>query len=592
MNNSHNRVFVFRAFHALFPEYYSFFGHCQSMIDTILHPWKLWKNNYRLIASRKISGIWLSCFMVIGATVFVSSHASAQVGLISPKLIDSLIRDSGIDSLYHFEQSKIAQRALELSESIQYKKGILESSASLARVDMNLGQYERAIQQYQKVLQLAEEVDSVRHQAYAKYSLGNIYQKLKQFNNALKNFEESLKIFEQLNDKKWVGILYNGIGIVYLQLDEKEKGTAMLTNSLNIFLENGLEPLTGMPISNLAQQYFDEKQYEIALQYYQKSLNISKKSADVKSEAIQLANIGLVMREMKQFDLSIDYTKQALAIAEEYQFNKLVVDFSKDLAETYKETRQFQQAVVYYEKFNTLSDSLLNDRVKQQVDKLQIAYENERKEKESIAREQEIMTLKQEKQLSFLINIGILALVLFSGFAIWMLFSKNKTKRQLMESELKNKEIEKDRLKQQLTFREQDLTNFALDISRKNDFAHRLHDRLEALMKSDPKEIKEKARKLYFSVANHLKINDDFKEFQMNVDTVNQDFYHKLDDQFPDLTMNEKQLCGLIRLNLTTKDIAAIKNISPKSVEMGRYRLRKKMKLEQGTEIGEFLLKL
>ncbi|MCB0622214.1 MAG: hypothetical protein KDC41_26670, partial [Saprospiraceae bacterium] len=90
----------------------------------------------------------------------------------------------------------------------------------------------------------------------------------------------------------------------------------------------------------------------------------------------------------------------------------------------------------------------------------------------------------------------------------------------------------------------------------------------------------------------HLKINEDIQEFQMNVETVNQDFFHRLNERFPELTSNEKQLCGLIRLNLSTKEIAAIRNITPRSAEMGRYRLRKKLHLQPEEEIQTFLQEL
>lgn len=531
-------------------------------------------------------------FIIRILLLFAIGQTTAQVSVVSEAVIDSLIKVSYVDSLYHFEQAKYAEQALKLSNTIQYQKGIYYSTASLGRVAMNLGEYEKAILKFQEALKLAENIDSTRYQAHAKYSLGNIYQKLKQFNNALKNFEESLAIYEKLDNKRWIGILKNGIGVVYLQINEEEKGTEILTEALDIFTENEMEEMTGIPISNLAEQYYNAEQYEIALQFYQKSLSLAKKFKDVKGVAIGLTNMGLAMRQLKQYDKSLDYALQGLELAKEFQYNKLIVDFSKDLAETYKEIGDFKTSVRYYEFYNELSDSLLNDEVKQEVDALQMAYEKERKAKEIAAQEQEIVNLKQTKQLSLFANIGILCLIVFAGIFLWLFFSRNKTKRALMEEKLKNQELEKERLERELKFKTQDLTNFALDISRKNDFAQRLHDRLEVLMDSKPAEIKEKARKLYFLVANHLKINEDAKQFQMNIDTVNQDFYNKLNGKFPDLTVNEKQLCGLIRLNLSTKDIAAIKNISPKSVEMGRYRLRKKMQLDPKVDIADFMRKL
>ena len=517
---------------------------------------------------------------------------TAQVGVISERFVDSLVMLSNQDSFYHIEQTRLAEKALELANAIDYNRGIYDANASMGRINMSLGQYEKGILLYQKTLKLAIEMDSLELQAHSKYCLGNIYQKLKQFNNALNHFEESLLIYKSRGNQRWVGILENGMGVVYLQIGKIEKGVEHLSSALNIFTENGLERETGIPISNLAEQYYQDEQYEIAQQYYQKSWNIAIKFNDVKGEAIGLANMGLVMKKLKQFDQSIAYTKRGLAIAEEWQFNKLIVDFRKDLAETFEEIGDYESSVAYYQAYNELSDSIMNDGVKQEVDALQKAYERERQEKELSAQKQEIVTLKQQKQLSLFANIGILLLVLFGSGFLWLFFSRNKARRQLMEVDLKNKELEKERLEKELSFKNQDLTNFALDISRKNDFAQKLHDRLEMLMDSKPEEIKEKARKLYFLVGNHLKINDDFKEFQMNIEKVNYDFFNKLDQKFPDLTVNEKQLCGLIRLNLSTKDIAAIKNISPKSVEMGRYRLRKKMQLDPKVEMSLFMQKL
>ncbi|MFT4758815.1 MAG: tetratricopeptide (TPR) repeat protein [Paraglaciecola sp.] len=524
--------------------------------------------------------------------LFYIVYTTAQVSVVSEAMIDSLIKVSKIDTLYHTEQTELATRALRLANSIKYTTGIYDATVSLGRIKMNLGKYEKAILIYQKALKYAEEVDSIEFQAHAKYCIGNIYQKLYQFNNALTYFDESLAICEKLEKKRWIGILKNGIGAVYLQVNEEEKGVESLLAALTIFEENGMEEATGIPISNLAEQYYDNGQFEIAMQYYQKSLTIAKKYNNQKMQAIGHANFGLVLRQLKQYEESIVSSKTGLAIAEKYQYNKVIADISKDLAETYQKNGDFESSVKYYETFNEISDSLLGHEVKQEVDALQKAYEKEKKEKEESAKEQEIIQLKQAKQISQVINIGIISFLVFSSGFLWLFFSRNKAKRQLIEAELKNKELEKERLEKELNFKAQDLTNFALDISRKNDFAQRLHDRLEVLMDADPKEIKEKARKLYFLVANHLKINEDSKEFQMNIDTVNQDFYNKLNEKFPELTVNERQLCGLIRLNLTTKDIAAIKNISPKSVEMGRYRLRKKMKLDPNVEIANFMQKL
>ena len=93
---------------------------------------------------------------------------------------------------------------------------------------------------------------------------------------------------------------------------------------------------------------------------------------------------------------------------------------------------------------------------------------------------------------------------------------------------------------------------------------------------------------LFFS-NNHLKINEDLAYLQNNVDKVNHEFYHKLESRFGQLTTNERYLAGLLRLNLSNKDIAALRNISVGSAKMNRHRLKKKLGLDGEIGIVQFL---
>jgi len=58
---------------------------------------------------------------------------------------------------------------------------------------------------------------------------------------------------------------------------------------------------------------------------------------------------------------------------------------------------------------------------------------------------------------------------------------------------------------------------------------------------------------------------------------------------FPSMTNNEKRLASLLRLDLSSKQIASILNISPKSVEVNRYRLRKKLKVDPKINLTDFI---
>ena len=77
--------------------------------------------------------------------------------------------------------------------------------------------------------------------------------------------------------------------------------------------------------------------------------------------------------------------------------------------------------------------------------------------------------------------------------------------------------------------------------------------------------------------------------FQENVDKVNHEFINVLAQKYPDLTTNEQQICALLRLQLSTKEIATIKNVEIDSVKTMRYRLRKKLNIDSETNLNQFL---
>ncbi|MEZ4994388.1 MAG: LuxR C-terminal-related transcriptional regulator [Saprospiraceae bacterium] len=148
-------------------------------------------------------------------------------------------------------------------------------------------------------------------------------------------------------------------------------------------------------------------------------------------------------------------------------------------------------------------------------------------------------------------------------------------------------------MRRELEGKQKDLTNLALEIARKNEVFTQTNEALSRLQKGElPPEKKKQIRQLIQFNAQQLRINEDLEELQINIEQVNADFFEKLSQVAPDLTPSEKQLSALIRLNLSTKDIASIRNISPKSVEMARYRLRKKLPIEAQDDIYEFVQKI
>lgn len=175
-------------------------------------------------------------------------------------------------------------------------------------------------------------------------------------------------------------------------------------------------------------------------------------------------------------------------------------------------------------------------------------------------------------------------------------YSKNKFIIQIMESDLKKKqlqiiELEKKRLQEDLQYKTMDLTNFGIEITKNREFIESLHSKLLRVKKTSNNDSYD-FNEVLKSLKSRLIINKDLNYFNGNVEKINHAFRAKLKDAYPSLTANELHLASLLRLNLNSKEIAAIKNISPNSVKVLRYRLRKKLDLVTSIKLSEFLNKI
>ncbi|NOQ92654.1 MAG: inorganic phosphate transporter [Flavobacteriaceae bacterium] len=170
---------------------------------------------------------------------------------------------------------------------------------------------------------------------------------------------------------------------------------------------------------------------------------------------------------------------------------------------------------------------------------------------------------------------------------------KYNTQQVLLENELRNSNEAKTKLEKEIDFKEKEQKKIALSIIRKNEILSKLKAEIERI-KSNPEE------SLKFSDLNTLKVlildnlnlEKERKSLDKYIKELNASFFHNLENTYPGLTDNEKKLCSLLRLKLTSKEIASIQNISPKSVEVNRYRLRKKMNIGKEEKLTKVIRKL
>lgn len=171
--------------------------------------------------------------------------------------------------------------------------------------------------------------------------------------------------------------------------------------------------------------------------------------------------------------------------------------------------------------------------------------------------------------------------------------------RQRLEMEQQKREGELNRLKNEqleteLKHRQSELGDSTMNLMRKNDMLQALDAQLDELSESVRREdakakITQKIKDIRRDVQNNINEDEGWDKFEENFNLVYEDFMKRLTKAFPDLKMNDRKLCAYLRMGLSSKEMASLLNTSVRSIETARYRLRKKLGMEQGDNLTEFI---
>ena len=164
--------------------------------------------------------------------------------------------------------------------------------------------------------------------------------------------------------------------------------------------------------------------------------------------------------------------------------------------------------------------------------------------------------------------------------------------RALSDMELKVVLSENQALHNAVEMKRQEVMNVALSIVEQREFLESLSETVKKLEKAeDDKERDRLVAELSSSIKQRLSYEGDVDSqyFYAQAESLHEDFNAKLSENFPNLTQQEKRLATLLRLGFSSKYIATLMNITSKSVEISRYRLRQKLGLEKGDNLVNFI---
>jgi tetratricopeptide (TPR) repeat protein/DNA-binding CsgD family transcriptional regulator len=541
-----------------------------------------------------------------------------------PELLKNVSIKSLTEFTYQINQNKtskinqfVAQFIFDNKEIEKYKS--LQSIAVKTILDeLQTKSYKDSIKYYLDYYKKALAYDK-NPRLYYDYNL-----KLSAYNQmngdvfkAILNLDHALTYLSE-NDNKDKSILYNNLALLYKILKHYEKAEYFIEKAISLVKEEDIQLNT---LNTLASIKMRLNKLEESEKVYLKIIEKNKIEKDQATLARVYTNLGNVSRRKKEFDKSLEYYKLSDSIcditgidlgkyinqlnrsevymdmgkydeaeesilvakdkSEVFDIPTYTVELNRLLSEIFLKLNKSALSDKYFRLYIEEKEKLSGDQTKTLITEWELA-----KEREINQAQNSKITLKLERQKNqiYLISL-LLAIVLVSGIAFYLFQKKKMYERQA------NLEKEKQRMAYDLELKSKTLLADSLKNITINNTKESIYTQLKEIINELPPTHQSKFSKILLDLKS--KTNNSFlDEFETRFTGVYEEFFEKLNRLGPEITPTELKICALMRLNLSTKEIAVLTNRTIGTIDNIRSSIRKKLKIDEQESLQHFLMDL
>ncbi len=342
---------------------------------------------------------------------------------------------ANFSSVSQFDSAfKYNSEALEQSIATKNKKLIAASYHNLATVLLNLGQYDKAINNYYKAMIINDELNNLIWKSYNLIGIGNVYNYGDSKDaKAIEYYEKALKILEEVKNEQGIAFCLNNIGLIYNRNGKYASAILNLEKALAINKKLGEEDYVASNLSNLGVSFYNLKDYGKASAYYSKALEIAQKLNDRNGVAIYLNALGNVFAKLNRFDKAIHYSERGLVLARKIKAGHTINKTIRSLIEFYVLSKNFEKASNYQTELMMINDSIYSESSTKAIAESEAKYQTEKREKENfvLRQQKELASQKENNQkiISISISCGLLIVIVFAIFVFNRLKLSNKQKK-------------------------------------------------------------------------------------------------------------------------------------------------------------------
>ncbi len=316
-----------------------------------------------------------------------------------------------------------ASQIIEQAELTKNNLAKAQAYVSIGTAHYYTGNQDSALYFYLEALKIFETKKDKSGIAQVKNELGVLFLKQKKYAEAKWVLFESINSQKSAKPLSVIATSYNNLGLVYADLQMPDSAEYFFNKALKTYRELNDKLGISYALDYLSSIYAGKEKWEDAENALKESISLRSQLADKTGTAIAINNLGELYLSKKNYAEALHQFKLASDSAHKINYLDLEAYTYKMQAETYKQLGDYKNSVLYYEKYQSLNEEILNEKRIRQIEELNTQYQTEKKENE--IQQQRLKLSKRNVMLSALLLILGLSLVSF-----YLLYNRYKLKQE------------------------------------------------------------------------------------------------------------------------------------------------------------------
>lgn len=480
-----------------------------------------------------------------------------------------------------------ADSLLQVAEALADKNKSANHLAAIHNIAANIesgrGNLVKATELYLNAAAYFNEIHDSANLAVIYENVGLIYRNAGNYEKAFEFIRHAYNINHSLSsDIGKIAINQNNLGVLFIETHQPDSSIELYQKSLNLYRKLCSKSGMAMSYMNIANVMTGKNDFELASKYYDSSLFVISEMRSEYGFVLEKINRagffikkGEAKKAIPMLEASLGDCRRLKLISEETEVMKL-------LYEAWLQEGNYKNALFYFSDHHQTIDSLKSTEIHEKLAKAQNDFEIKNREVKVLKLEKSlsVAAAKTRNQRNLFLTSGIIlmliAIILFyrkRSAENYSALIKAKLDKAITNLEMKNMELIKSS-KKLIKLKE-----YTETLEKEKRGIHRITEPSDS---DQPTFLKQQNGKLHE--------NGRTKEFETRFDQVHEAYFSKLLHLHPNLSPAELRICGFLRSNMTSKEIAVLTNRSVRTIENTRNNIRIKMQLPADTRMISYLL--